>query len=139
MSENDYKIDAENLVIYPKNKDIYINSSDLELKLVDFKNAIKNSFDIINLISIISLWVPVFTSEFKQINGIDPNILKGMYILVVFVISLLILKSFLKNIFIFLVNYIPKLKTKFKIYIDKNTTNPKEKVENIKNSNNSTN
>ncbi len=54
-------------VVYPKACDVEINASDLKLELITFKKAIKNEINISLMVTLLSLWIVVFTANFQDI------------------------------------------------------------------------
>ncbi len=129
------KLDTNNLLIAPKHKDILINSANLELKFLDFKTAVKNSFSIIDLLAIISLWTPLFTAEFKNVYIFTAEFIKGFYVLFILIITIFFIFKILKNIILFFFKHISFIRKRYSKFIDKNEINPEEKVRNISESN----
>jgi hypothetical protein len=79
---------GDNLVIYPPSKDLRINHSDLKLELADFAVAIKNEPNIGVFLTLVSLWVVIFSSDFKSMFGFQSH---DVFIFFLFVTSFLTL------------------------------------------------
>ncbi len=89
----------DNIYAYPKSEQIIISKSDLQIKLDKFKQAVKRSFSIFDLLSIVSLWAPVISAEFKSIQELNPEFIKGAYIMFSISITFVILYVRMKGIF----------------------------------------
>lgn len=80
-----------------------INMSDLKLHLRDFKSNVEKSNIWLLTLSIVGLWTPYFTSDFKSILGMQPDTIKGFYLGVAVIISAV----FLRNLVFVLAHKIP--------------------------------
>jgi hypothetical protein len=95
---------------YPISEKITIDKTNLHIQLDKFKKAVSDSFNLDSsfnfLVTLLAVWVPIFTSDFKTTLGYDPSSIKGGYFgFVVFVTFYLIYKFVCKPIwFLFLSN-----------------------------------
>lgn len=64
---------------YPKPKKILITDSDLKLKLKEYKEAIKGEASLSDLLIILPAWLPIFTSNFKDVFGVFGPSIRGFY------------------------------------------------------------
>jgi len=85
--------------IYPKAEEIIINKANLQIKLDKFKDKIKNSFSLYDLLAIVALWSPIFTADFKDLFGISSTSIKVGYIIFALFITIIILWPRLSSIF----------------------------------------
>jgi len=85
---------------YPRGEDMFIDRANLQIKLGEYKEKVKSSFSIFDLLAIVSLWAPVFSADFKSMFGIRPDAVKFGYI--VFATILAIIIVYLRMKFYFL-------------------------------------
>lgn len=117
---------------YPRTNNVEINLSDLMLELEDYQNALKNAPNVTLILVILSLWVPVVTSDFKNIYYWNGHDIKIVYSTFVFIFTLyLILPIFLWVYRLMLIQYfkIRNIVPRKNLY--KYETNPRKKAENI--------
>lgn len=75
-----------------KRKRIGIDRADMEIILIEFKDNVL-SRDIFNpVISLLALWSPYLTADFKSVFGAPSEWVRGLYFGVSFVITLAIVK-----------------------------------------------
>lgn len=85
---------AENVhYVFPKSEEIVIQRSDLQIQLEQFKERIRSSFSIFDLLAIVSLWSPVFSADFKNFLGLTSSAFKTGYIVFAILITAFILTS----------------------------------------------
>ncbi len=70
---------------YPNPKKIQITDSDLKLKLKEYKEAIKKEASLTDLLVIFPAWLPVFTSDFRNVLGVPGSMIRGVYAAFVFI------------------------------------------------------
>lgn len=86
--------DAENVsYIFPKSEEIVIPRSDLQIQLEKFRERIRSSFSMFDLLAILSLWVPIFSADFKPILLFQANEIKSGYIVLASIVTIFILWS----------------------------------------------
>jgi len=98
MTKNDQnritEDEAENAsYIFPKSEEIVIHKSDLQIQLEKFKERIRATFSVFDLLAIISLWSPLFSADFKNLLGLESRELRVGYIVFAILITLFILSS----------------------------------------------
>lgn len=93
---------------FPKSEEIVIHKSDLQIQLERFKKRILATFSVFDLVAIMSLWAPVFSSDFKAILGIESQEIQVGYAVFAILITIFILWSRVKY---FVVNLFGKTKT----------------------------
>lgn len=92
---------SHSLASYNKNqKYLKVNVSDLKLRLQDFKKSTQNTSFIIPTASLLALWVPIFTSDFKGFLGANPEAVRAGYIVFAVILTAITLRKLL-NILIF--------------------------------------
>jgi hypothetical protein len=79
--------------IFPKSEEIVIHRSDLQIQLEKFKERIRSSFSVFDLLAIVSLWSPVFSADFKQFLGLTSNEFQIGYVIFAILITIFILSS----------------------------------------------
>ncbi len=83
---------TENLsYVFPSSEEIVIQKSDLQIQLERFKERIKASFSLFDLLAILSLWTPLFTADFRRFFGIEASELKVGYAVFVILLTIFIL------------------------------------------------
>ena len=88
------KQEATNIsYIFPKSEEIVIHKSDLQIQLENFKKRILASFSIFDLLAIVSLWAPIFSTDFKKILSLEPSEVKVGYTVFAVLITIFILLS----------------------------------------------
>jgi hypothetical protein len=69
---------------FPSSEKITIDKVNLSFQLMKFRNAVTDSISldsIVNfLITLVAVWVPMFTSDFKTFLGYNPVLIKGAYV-----------------------------------------------------------
>lgn len=86
--------DAENVsYIFPKSEEIVIPRSDLQIQLEKFRERIRSSFSMFDLLAILSLWAPIFSANFKPILIFQANEIKSGYIVLASIVTIIILWS----------------------------------------------
>jgi hypothetical protein len=75
---------SENLSFeYPASERITIDKINLQVQLSKFKNAVLDSFNLESLvnflITLVAVWLPMFTSDFKSLFGYSSSSIKGAY------------------------------------------------------------
>ena len=86
--------DAENVsYVFPKSEEIIIRRSDLQIQLEKFKKRIRASFSVFDLITIVSLWAPIFSADFKGILNFQAIEIRFGYIVLASIITIVILWS----------------------------------------------
>lgn len=78
---------------FPKSERIAIHKSDLQIQLERFKERIFSSFSIYDLLAIVSLWSPIFSSDFRAVIGLTSNEMKVGYFVFASIITIFILWS----------------------------------------------
>ena len=72
---------TENLsYIFPSSEEIIIQKSDLQIQLDRFKERIKVSLSIFDVLAVLSLWTPLFTADFREFFGLQPPEIKVGYV-----------------------------------------------------------
>lgn len=79
-------------------KYLTINIADLKLGLRDFKNAVRNSELLAPTIGVVGMWTPVFTSDFKKIGEFGSSSVKGGYVALAVILTLLLLRSVISTL-----------------------------------------
>lgn len=85
---------------FPEAEKISIDKSNLQIQLNKFKEKIKSSPSIFDLLAIISLWSPIFSANFKSILGISPGSVEAAYIVFASIITITIIYLRLKSFII---------------------------------------
>lgn len=115
------------LFVYNKSNDIKINPSDLELELINFKRAVQNEVNLPTIVTLISIYIPFFTSDFK-----DFFILTSRQTLIAYSILVVIITMFIaKTVIISLFKLVLKIKYFNKIFIEyshNNESDPNKKT-----------
>lgn len=92
MKIGNKKEDYEGLVyVFPKTEEIRIGRSELQILLGKFKEKIQKSFSVFDLLSIISLWSPVVSADFKPFFFFNKDEMKGAYIIFALMITMFII------------------------------------------------
>lgn len=69
-----------------------INISDLKIHLRDFKSSIKST-DVSGLVvGVVGVWVPLFTSDFKSFWSLSSDTVRGVYIGIAIILTLVLVK-----------------------------------------------
>ena len=91
---------------FPKSENISIQRSSLQIQLEKFKKAVEESFSADSffslLITLAAVWVPVFTSNFKDIYFVSSKIVLGAYIFFAIFVSIYTLY---KNLIVSVIRY----------------------------------
>lgn len=87
---------------YPRGEDMFIDRANLQIKLGEYKEKIKSSFSVFDLLAIVSLWAPVFSADFKSMVGIKADAVEFGYIVFAAIFSIIIV--YLRVKFYFLGN-----------------------------------
>lgn len=82
---------------FPKSEEITINKSDLQIQLDKYKSKIKSSFSIFDIITIISIWIPIITSDFKGFNIFSSEEIRAAYGMFALIITLYITITKIKS------------------------------------------
>lgn len=120
------------MVSYPQMDDVSINSAILVNQLIEFKEAITNKINIETIISVVALWSPLFSADFKTFIGYSAEAVEFGYIVFAFMMSLIIILKGIPTTLISILIKIPLInklvdEEKKMIYQD----DPAKKVENI--------
>lgn len=84
-------------------KYLTINVSDLKLRLGDFKKSVKKS-DLVNpLVGMAGVWLPLFTSEFRTSFGIDGGTIKGIYVCLAVILTVVLIRNILSTFMAYMV------------------------------------
>jgi hypothetical protein len=82
--KNNKDLNEELSYRFPESERITIDKANLQIQLDKFKSAVLDTFSLdsfINLVvTVLAVWVPLFTSDFKSIIGISPINIKGAYV-----------------------------------------------------------
>lgn len=120
------------VVQHPKSHDISINASDLKLQLIHFKRAIKNGISKEWVIAAFSLWIPIFTSDFRAFLMVSGEMIKGAYILFAFIMTILLITPLLHSLGR-LCLLLPFIRNQFEQWALKNEIDPEKKADLILN------
>jgi len=137
-TENSLRIstEKEDLYYHTEADRIAIRTSDLIRYFQDFKEAIKKRPNLTTLIALISIWVPLFTSDFRSLLGLTPEYVSGGYFVFVIIVTLLILLQWLTGILRPLVKLSKTLLIKIwpdvEIWLEKTETDPDKKIAEIR-------
>jgi hypothetical protein len=84
---------------FPSSEKILIDKTSLSVELSRFKKAILDSFNegsFLNLtITLFAVWLPLFTSDFKEILNFNPLMIKGGYVIFSAVVTFYFLYRFI--------------------------------------------
>lgn len=122
-------------ISYPRSFDISMNAADMKLILRDFKEGIKNELTLPMILAILSLWTPLFTSDFKSIHSlsVSSDMLKSGYVIFAALITLKLIYPFFFTLMLhireFLNFFFPKIF--FLKSFDRYVTDPDTKVDQI--------
>jgi len=97
-------VDAENIsYIFPKSEEIVIPRSDLQIQLEKFKERVRSSFSVFDILAILSLWAPIFSADFKPIMNFQAIEVRAGYTVLAIIVTFFILWSragyFIKKFF----------------------------------------
>ncbi len=77
---------------FPKSENISIQRSSLQIQLEKFKKAVAEAFSFDSIFSLLitlaAVWVPIFTSNFKNIFSVSSEVVLGAYISFAILISI---------------------------------------------------
>lgn len=79
--------------VFPASEEIVIQKSDLQIQLEKFKERIKASFSVFDVLAIVSLWAPTFSAEFKSISVFTSGEVRMGYIVFSIMMTAFILYS----------------------------------------------
>ncbi len=84
---------SQDSVVYefPKSEEIFIDKSNFQILLSKFKDRIKSSFSLYDLLAVISLWAPLFSADFKSLFKISSDSIKSGYFVFALIITVLII------------------------------------------------
>ena len=117
----------EKIYKYPEPEKIQINESDLKLKLKEYYDTVTKKVSFIDLFIMIPAWIPIFTSEFKEVFGFPGSTILGFYTAIVILGTLWFIAT-RSDFYGFYKRYIKK----DEIWLKMNETNPYKKATNIK-------
>lgn len=84
---------------FPSSEKIIIDKTYLKGELAYFKKVVLNSFNERNVlnfaISIVAVWLPIFTSDFKKILNFDPLTIRGGYAVFSIIITIYFVFQFI--------------------------------------------
>ncbi len=83
----------KNIYEFPRGEDMFINKDNLQIKLGEFKDKIRSSFSVFDLLAIISLWAPAVSADFKATLGLGADSIKFGYIIFSILITITIFYS----------------------------------------------
>lgn len=101
MTKNNQNLITENKTenfsyVFPSSEEIVIQKSDLQIQLDRFKERIRASFSIFDVLAIVSLWTPLFTADFREFFGLQATELKAGYIVFAVLITIFIVWNRIK-------------------------------------------
>lgn len=127
MTGNNFTFKEPDVLNHPQSEMIFIQKSDLELRLIDFKENIGLQNDsrssIGDWIGLVALIIVPFTANFEGFLGLSSENIKAIYCGVVIIVGFLFITKFIN-----LVNYWRTEKT------IQNSPDPRKYIEEIKNS-----
>ena len=86
--------EAENIsYIFPKSEEISIHKSDLQIQLESFKERVRASFSVFDLLAMVSLWLPLCNPGFGSILGLESAEVQAGYTVFASLITLFFLYS----------------------------------------------
>jgi hypothetical protein len=80
---------------FPKTEMLKIEKDALQIQLEKFKKAVLKSFSIdsvsFSMITLVALWVPVITSDFKGVLSVSSEMVSGIYITFAIIVSIFVI------------------------------------------------
>jgi hypothetical protein len=124
--------EAEKEVAYPDSKNLKINQSDLKLELIHFAKANEQKPNLSLFLGIASIWITIFTADFRAFLWVSANDLQIIVICLAFFSTVLSLKSVLIMFYRFVVA-VAFFRKLFNAdgWIHKNEIDPEKKAESI--------
>jgi len=86
--------EAENVsYFFPISEEIVIRKSELQIQLEKFKERIRSSFSVFDILAIVSIWSPLFSADFKELFALTPEEIQTGYTVFAILITAFILCS----------------------------------------------
>lgn len=125
-----YKSFSGDIKFYKNSDNIFISISDLKLELIRFKDAVKKEIYLPLVIPLLSLLIPVFTSEFKPFLIFSKDTMRIIYIIFVIISMFLLIVPILKSLWISLIKILNKInKSSFSELMEKYEPDPYTKAD----------
>lgn len=97
--KNNKDLNEELSYRFPESERITIDKANLQIQLDKFKSAVLDTFSLDSLINLVvtvlAVWVPLFTSDFKSIMGISSVNIKGAYVGFAFLITVYVIYRYI--------------------------------------------
>lgn len=120
------------LYFHQDSDQIVIRKSDLVIYFRDFRDAIikKPSFE--GIILLVSIWVPLFTTDFKALFGLNKDSVYGAYLAFVVIVNMIILIRWSFGIIRPFVVFLNRYWSIFNHWLQKSETDPDRKADEIR-------
>lgn len=111
---------------------IVIRKSDLVIYFRDFKDAVIKRPSLEGIILLVSIWVPLFTADFKALLGLNGDAAYGAYLAFVVVVSAVILIRWSLGITRPIVVLLNRFWPIFSNWLQRSETDPDKKADEIR-------